>query len=224
VKYYVIIPLLIIISVGGAFISTVEAGSYPRPSIVPTSWQLQFEFQSPRCISLRLPGEKKSRTYWYMLYTVTNRTGADRIFVPEFILYTDTGKVYRAGKHVPSEVFHAIQSRHNNPLLMSMARITGPLLQGEDNAKDGVAIWTDIDSKARAFDVFIAGLSGERAKIKLPLPTKVTVIGKDGKPIEKLTDTAILSKTLHLQYRLPGEPAGRANIVLKPIKKEWVMR
>ena len=223
-KHRAIISSLIIALVGGVFISAIEAGSYPKPSIVPTSWQLEFEYQSPRCITLRLPGESKARTYWYMLYTVINRTGADRIFVPEFILYTDTGKVYRAGKHVPSEVFHAIQSRHNNPLLMSMAGITGPLLQGEDNAKDGVAIWPDIDPKARAFDIFIAGLSGERVEIKLPVPTKVTVIGKDGKPIEKVTNTAILSKTLHLQYRLPGEPAGRANLVLKPIKKEWVMR
>ncbi len=219
-----IIPVLMVVALGGMFITPIEAGSFPKPSIVPTSWQLQFEFQSPKCITVRLAGENKSRTYWYMLYTVTNRTGADRIFVPEFIIYCDTGRVYRAGEHVPSEVFHAIQKRHNNPLLMSMAKITGPLLQGEDNAKDGVAIWSDIDPKARGFDVFITGLSGERAKIKLPVPTKVTVVGKDGRLVERITNTAILSKTLHLQYRLPGEPTGRANIELKPIKKEWVMR
>ncbi len=195
-----------------------------KPGIVPTSWELEFEYRTPQPITILLPGWKEERTFWYMLYTVTNRSGDDHIFVPGFCLYTDSGQVSRADERIPAAVFLAIKKRHNNPLLLDMASVTGKLLQGEDNAKDGVAIWSDFDHKARGFDVFVAGLSGERMKIKLPKPITVAVTDKDGKEKKEIKTEVILSKTLYLRYFMPGEAAARSAATPKLRKKQWVMR
>ena len=219
-KYFAAIAAL------GLALAMLPASAEPvlKPGIVPTSWELEIEYRTPQPMTILLPGWKEKRTFWYMLYTVTNRSGADRIFVPGFCLYTDSGQVTRAGERIPAAVFGEIKKRHNNPLLVDMASIIGTLLQGADNAKDGVAIWTDFDHKARGFDVFVAGLSGERMKIKLPKPITVTVNDKDGKK-KKITKTeAILSKTLYLRYFLPGDAAARSADTPKLRKKQWVMR
>lgn len=220
-KYYV--PIL---AAGVALAMAVGAHSDPppKPSQVPVSWQLEFEYQHVRSITLSLPGEKKPRTFWYLLYTVTNRTGSEQVFVPDFVLYTDTGQVLRAGQGVSTVVFKAVEKRHNNPLLMNLGRMTGRILQGEDNAKDGVAIWRNFDPAARKFDVFAGGLSGERARVKLPSPIEVTEQAEDGTP-RKVTKTEItLIKTLRLSYAIPGEAAARPRTLPTPLKKDWVMR
>ncbi|MCD4700016.1 MAG: hypothetical protein K8R91_05535 [Phycisphaerae bacterium] len=217
--------IAVIMATGLAFtLLTAVAEPVSKPGIVPTSWELEFEYQTPQPITIQMPGWKEKQTFWYMLYTITNRSGADRIFVPGFSLYTDSGQVSRSGERIPPAVFLAIKKRHNNPLLVDMAFITGTLLQGADNAKDGVAIWSDFDHKARGFDVFVAGVSGERAKIKLPKPIVETVKDKDGKE-EKVTKTEVtLSKTLYLRYALPGEAAARSAATPKFLEKQWVMR
>jgi hypothetical protein len=81
------------------------------------------------------------------------------------------------------------------------------LLQGEDNAKDGVIIFTDIDSEARNFQLFVSGLSGETAEVKNPVT---------GKPV-------ILQKTLELDYNVPGQAIGiQPRSELRAVK--WVMK
>ena len=198
----------------------VEDDPVPRPRVVAVDWELQFEHQAPQTITLKLPGEKKPMTYWYLLYQVANRTKADQVFAPEFVMYTETGEILRAGQKVSTTVFEAIQKRHNNPLLLDIAGITGRLLQGEDNAKDGVAIWRDFDPKARGFDLFIGGLSGEREKLRLPVPVKV----RDAAGKETLKTEMIVSKTLQLSYSVPGEAAARPRVKPSLLKKAWVMR
>ena len=76
-----------------------------------------------------------------------------------------------------------------------MDGLTGKLLQGEDNAKSGVAIWRDFDAKAGAFDLLLGGLSGETAEIQLPKPIEVVETDTDGKETVVLKSKAILSKT-----------------------------
>ena len=195
----------------------------PKPSIVRVAWELDFKPERPEPIAVTLPGQDKPRTFWYMRYRVTNHSGEDRIFVPDFVLYTDNGQVLHAGDKIPSAVFAAIVKRHNDPLLVDYATITGKLLQGDDNAKDGVAIWQDIDPEARAFDVFCGGLSGEHVKMPLPAPVTVTV-KEDGKPVQVTKTEAVLEKTLKLHFIIPSEAAARGHNLPQLIKTEWVMR
>ena len=197
----------------------------PTPKVVPVSWQLDFEYQAPQPITIRLPGRSQAETFWYMLYSVANRTGADQGFFPSFDMYTDTGKVVRSdGAGVPTGAFLAIQKRHNDPLLMNMVDIRGKLLQGEDNGKRGVAIWPDFDHDARKIDIFISGLSGERESVKLPVPGTETIVDEDGKPKQVAKTVVVLSKTLKLSYAVSGEAASRTAASPKKVEETWVMR
>ena len=196
----------------------------PRPLEVPVSWQLEFDFQKPQAIQVQLAGRDTPETFWYMIYTVDNKTGDERIFVPEFVLYTDTGQVFRAGQKVPTAVFDKIKKVYNDPLLKDMASMTGKLLQGADNAKSGVAIWPDIDPAAGAFDIFIGGLSGETVEIKLPAPIQVTEADAKGDKQTVEKKTIVLAKTLYLRYAIPGEATARLQTPTKLIEKDWIMR
>jgi hypothetical protein len=197
----------------------------PKPAEVPTSWQLDFEYERPQAVRVQLPGERRPRVYWVMLYTVTNHTDGDRIFVPDFALYTDNGQLLRAGTNVPSRVFERVKRIYNQPLLKGLTAMTGKLLQGDDNARTGAAIWPDFDPEAGRFDVFVGGLSGESVEIALPAP--VTVEEMDpltGKMQQVRKTRVVLSKTLRVRYAVGGEAAARLDAPVRKVETEWVMR
>ncbi|MFB3894158.1 MAG: hypothetical protein ACE15C_19310 [Phycisphaerae bacterium] len=196
----------------------------PKPSPVASSWQLDIETRTPHAISVLLPGAKERQTFWYMVYTVANHTGSDQTFVPEFTLYTDTGQVLRAGSQVPADVFDFVKRAVNDPHLLDSIAVGGRLLQGDDNAKTGVAIWPDFDPKAGGFDVFIGGLSGESVEISLPSPVEVVQRTLTGTTQQVTKDKMVLFKTLELQFSVPGEAAARPRAVVSLEKKDWVMR
>jgi len=210
---------IIIMWAGGS-----EVVSAPKASEVPLTWQLDFEHGTPQAMRVKLPGRRRGEVFWYLRYTVTNNTGQEILFVPEFLLYTDTGQVVPAGQKVPTAVFKDIKKLVNEPLLRDMTGITGRLLQGADHAKDGVAIWKDFDPKSGAFDIFIGGLSGETAEIDPPVPVKVKELDSKGNELVVEKDKIVLTRTLNLQYKIVGEAAGRARKVPELLKKEWVMR
>ena len=212
----------IVLTIGAILVDT--ARTAPKPSEVSNAWQLDIDYKAPQPIMIQVPGEAKPRLFWFMQYTVTNHTGQDQIFVPEFTLFTDTAQVIKAGQRVPAGVFDKIKSLYNNPLLNDVSTITGKILQGDDNAKDGVAIWSDFDPKATSFDVFVGGLSGETAQITLPQPMEVTEVDSDGKKVTKTVEKVVLSKTLDLSYTVNGDPDNRAKNKAGLTAKNWVMR
>lgn len=196
----------------------------PAPAEAPLSWELDIECQTPTPIRVQVPGDSQPSLFWFMRYTVTNRTGEDQIFAPSFVLYTDTGQSLRNGQDVPALVYDTIKKVYNAPLLRDTASITGKILQGEDNAKDGVAIWKDFDPKAGGFDIFVGGLSGETVEIKLPAPTEITLTDAMGQKITKTVDTMVLAKNLRLRYKVAGEAANRPNVTPTLESKGFVMR
>ena len=196
----------------------------PRPSEVRIKWEIEIDYRPPQVIQIPVTGTNRLQTFWYMRFRVTNRSGADQVLIPDIVLYTDTGQLIRAGQRVPMAVFRAIQKLHNDPFLKDTTSITGKILQGADNSKDGVAIWPDFDPKAGTIDIFIGGLSGESAEVVLPTPVKVRVMGEDGKMTVKEIDRIVLVKTLRLRFDVPGEAGARAGIAVKQLKEDWVMR
>ncbi|MGA2265630.1 MAG: hypothetical protein ABSH10_04275 [Phycisphaerae bacterium] len=196
----------------------------PKPAEIPRYWQIDITFGDILPIQVKLPTEAAPRTFWYLRYKVTNNTGQDRIFVPEFLLYTDSGQVLRAWHQVPSSVFEEIKKTYNDPLLEDLSGTTGSLLQGAENAKEGVAIWTDFDPNASAFDVFVSGLSGETEEFQLPKPIHVTETDAAGKKVEVVKTTILLAKTLERHYAVAGEPAARSAATVHFLDEEWVMR
>ncbi len=200
------------------------AGGPPKPNVVPLQWEFTVELDRLRAIPVRLQGQKEDQLFWYLRYTVINRSDADHFFVPEFVLYTDTGQLVRAGRKVPTAVFYAIKKLHNDPMLKTQTSMTRKILLGEDNAKSGVAIWPDFDARAGMVDIFIAGLSGETKAIELPKPVQVVETDWKGNKRTVTKTRLLLSKTRHLRYSIPGEKSGRRKVVPKLVKKQWVLR
>ncbi len=216
---------LLLVTVVGLSVLTSGALTAPTPSPVPMEWELTFTpVTAPRPVRFRPPGASEDQTYWYVVFTVTNTTGEDQVYIPEFTLYTDTGQVLNAGQGVPTGVFAKVKEMYNLPLMRDMTSITGRLLQGRDNARTGVAIFRDIDPNAASFEIFVGGLSGETVLVQLPRPVEVTETTVEGDVRTVERDSISLIKTLQLSFRMPGEAAARFVTEPKLVKRMWVMR
>jgi hypothetical protein len=204
---------------GVALVSVVSglarAQDYPKPSPYPIAWELKFEHDAPRRIVVEVPGKSGPQAYWYMTYTITNETDKEQLFLPFFELLTRDGRVIRSDRNIPQKVFEQIKAVEGKRFLEPFTQIGGELRLGEDEAKDGVAIWAEPDSRMGSFNIFVQGLSGEttHAKDEKGQP----VLNKDGKPI-------ILRKTLQLNYQVRGDEVAPDQDKLIEQGSEWVMR
>ena len=164
---------------------------YPVPNMLRHGWQLNFTWHKPQRIFVAVGHgiHPQMRKYWFLRYTVTNRTHRDIFFIPSFVLVTGTGKVLRPVVGVPTRVIKKIRRITGDPFIIRPGLIPGKVLQGADNAKDGVAIFANVPSGARHFKFFIGGLSGDTAVQKDPLNNK----------------DIVLHKTLLLKYWIPGQ-------------------
>jgi hypothetical protein len=196
------------------------ASAMPEPSIAPISWELKFRYQDPQKVSVVVPGQDRPVVYWYMLYRIENPGPLEVSFYPKFDLVTDKLQVVPSQAHVSPEAFRAIQRRSGNPFLMTPERIVGQLLVGTDRQRHGVAIWKNVNPEARAFTVYVAGLSGETVRMKNP--------GFDPEKPEDDKNPRYfnLRKTLSVPYKLPGGERTRDLAVPERMngQEKWIMR
>lgn len=188
-----------------------------RPEVLPRSWNLDFSHESLRPIAVEFDGE--TRWFWYMTYKVTNRTDREQVFVPYIEMATNTGQVVRANHEVPPQVFDAIKLRVDNPLLESPAAVVGRILQGDEYARESVAIWPATHPEVSTVRVFVRGLSGETATVRHPVVRE----RPDGRRDVTFEDVLTI-RTLMLTYDLPGRPDTPQ---FQPVVAEgsrWVMR
>lgn len=186
----------------------------PEPDPVPRRWQLDVEVGPLRVMNVA-DDLGASRLYFYLTYTVSNNSGQDLLFAPMLELATDEGDLLRAGRDVPLSVTRQIQQALENPLLEDQVRISDTLLQGEENAKDGLAVWPVPDLNVDEIKVYFAGLSGEFATIEVP------VTGASGEKTR-----IVFRKVLMLRYEVPGTLNPAAEPVLLPVspRGQWIMR
>ena len=211
---FTLIRLLVTLFVAFAFTDLARA-DFPKPSPYPISWQLKFDHGVPRRVVVDIPGQPVPVAYWYMTYTVTNNTDQERTFLPVFEMMTKDGNVIRSDKDIPKVVFDAIKKREKKPLLEPWTKVGGELLLGEDQAKDGVAIWQEPTPRMGKFTIFVSGLSGEHVEMKDD--SGKVMKDKDGNPI-------ILRKTLALQYHIRGDEVYPGEDEVDPQPEQWVMR
>lgn len=189
---------------------------YAAPQAEPfsRSWTLDFEFYDPQRITVN------GTTYWYVLYQVTNRTGKDVDFYPSFRLVTDTLQVVEGGADVGPRVYDTIAARHHRefPFFAPPAKVTGLLLQGEENSRASAMVFGTFDPGAAGFTIFAGGLSGEIERLRNPAFDK-TQPESDANP-----RSFLLRRTLAITYSLPGDTLSRS--LATPIRRsrEWVMR
>jgi hypothetical protein len=210
--------MIAVFGAGFAFLGVASARMQAAPDA--RSWQFDVEFHDPQRLRLQLPGEAEETTFWYLLFRVTNNTGADRPFFPTFRLVTDTLQVVEGGASISPRVYDAIAARHRGqmPFLAPPFKATGTLLQGAANARESVVVFRDFDPNANNFSVFFSGFSG--AVERAPNPAYDAARGdSDDNPREFL-----LRRTLSVTYDLPGDAVTRDQA--RPVRRtrEWVMR
>jgi len=194
-----------------------DVRAYPEPAVVqrPGDWTLDVVFSRLQQISAKRPDESTPGRYWYIILTLTNRTGSDVPFYPACDLMTDTFRIMPAGKGVRNPVFEQIKLKHQGryPFLENIDTAGNKVLEGVDNTKDIVIIWPDFDDKAKNITLFIAGLSNETVAIEHPTETDDA-----GNPVK-----VYLRKTLALDYAVGSDEKLRALAKLSYKGKRWVM-
>ena len=214
-----ILAVTLFCTVFAALSAQTAAGTFPEPAVVqtPKQWTLDVVYDQPRQITLKLPGEKEPKRFWYIILTLTNNSSlADAAFYPSCELMTDTFRIVHAGKGVRGKVFRQIKIKHQGgyPFLERLDYVDNKILRGADNAVDVAIIWPDFDAKAKEVTLFIAGMSNEAKAINHPIKKDA-----NGNP-----EKVYLRKTLALKYAIGGDPKLRASAALRFKKKTWVMR
>ncbi|MDX2147397.1 MAG: hypothetical protein SFZ23_07725 [Planctomycetota bacterium] len=188
-------------------------GLAPEPDPVPKRWEMDVQVGPLRLATVELePG--KPQTYLYMTYEVANLTDEDLLLAPAFDLSTDRGELFRSGRNVPAAVTKEIQSRLGNSGVLDQIAILGTLLQGPENAKEGLVIWPAPNVHPSEVAVYISGLSGEIKTIEVPDPENVGA-----------TKRVTLRKQYMVRYRSPGELRSKsAAYVFEPFESRWILR
>src|SRR4051812_4539499 len=198
---------------------TPQLHSFPKPSPYPISWDLKFDYASPKRIVVRSGINREPEAYWYMTFTVANLSREEHNFLPMFEMLTDEDQVIRSDNNIPPSVLDTIRIKERNPRLESLTDIAGKLRIGEDQARDGVAIWREPAPKMGHFSIYVTGLSGE------------SVILKDdkGNPIERTNpegkkEPLVLWKTLQINYHIPDDDKFPGIDVIELEDQQWIMR
>jgi hypothetical protein len=203
------LPLLACLLVALAAVGSVaeRASAVPEPSPVPRRWEFRIEPGPLRLTSVDVPG-RGPEAFWYFTFKVTNNTGEDRFFAPSFQLSLDNGEVIRSGRDVPRVVTETIMQRLNQPLLIDEVAIQGTLLQGPENAKEGLVIFRADDLHVDVVRLFAAGFSGETHRYVRP----------------DTGEEVTLRKQLMLTHHISGQADPKSDEPIRRTGQRWVLR
>lgn len=190
-----------------------ESARPPEPDPIPRRWELDVKV-GPLRLETVTDRLGNFRVYAYMTYMVTNNSGTDLLFAPSFEMATDEGQLGRSGRGVPSEVTAQLIASQENELLMDQNSIIGPLLQGEENAREGLVVWPLGDLNIGEIQVYLAGFSGETKTIQVYDPGTKTRV------------PMVLRKTLQMRYPVSGELDPKDSTPLIPVETrgKWILR
>jgi hypothetical protein len=177
------------------------------------AWALDVVYEQPKQIVVQSADGTVS-AYWYIIMSLTNKTGKEVGFYPDCDLMTDNYQILQAGAGVPNTVYQKIQTLYKEryPFLQPLEKSMGKMLPGEDQTKDVLVVWKDFDKDAHGIKLFVSGLSGETTSV-----TKPAVGGATAEEV-------ILRKTLEFDYKVVGDADMRTDASLLYKGKQWVMR
>lgn len=194
-------------------------------------WVLDFQFRQPRFILTNVPGEGR-KLVWYMVYRVTNKTGAPREFVPSFTLVTNPGSPI-AGQVVEAKANPSgLVSRTIKDVLLQKAElqvqeregrertfynsvtISKPLeptpKEGAPIERWGVVFWKDVPmGETKKFNIYVTGLSNGYRRIE--------------DPMDKKKET-LLRKTLEIRFDKPGDDPNPEQREIRLDGFDWIYR
>lgn len=204
-----------------------------EPAMRPVAWELNFEYLTPRRVTVKLPNADQPRTYWYVVYTATNTSASTQHFYPIFELVTDELRRVRTDLGVPPLVFNTIKQRHQrtHPYLVSPTEAIGPLRAGTDYARESVAIWPAEEVDTPGFTIFVSGLSGEARRVPNPAydetqPTAEAEFDAAGNLVSEPKNPRFFTvrKTLALRFLRAVSRAQRVATTPELQSQSWIMR
>ena len=215
-RHFGFIGLLAAFAVALAPLKTAQA--QPEPSAVPTSWEFDIDVSPLRVVEVA-DDDGVLRPYFYLTYKVRNETGRERFFAPGLELTTDQGEIISAGRDVPRAVTQELLRRQRNPLLLEQFGVLGELGQGEENAKEGLAVWAVKRRDIGVATVYMGGLSGETRTVRIRAVEDGDVVIRE----------VMLRKTLMLRHLIPGEvldsrTLSQAGRELERTQTSWILR
>jgi hypothetical protein len=209
----ILLSVAALVCLGGAIYG------YPRPSPYPIAWELNFEHSAPKRVVVTTRDTGTAQAFWYVTYTVTNLSKDEQKFLPVFELLSDDGKVIRSDADIPEVVLQTIRIREKAPDLRSVTQMAGIIRVGEDQAKEGVAVWREPDPRMGLFTIYVTGLSGEAVILKDDKGNTVEKQTPDGKK-----QPVVLWKTLQIRYHMVGDEKFPGNDVTELVDEQWIMR
>ncbi len=167
----------------------VDASPLPRDK--KGIWVLDFSFKPLRLRTVPIPG-KGRRQVFYLYYKVVNRTGAPRMFVPQFVKENESQQ--RFEDEVIPEAIPIIQHREEPSIpLLGAVDVIGTIPPSTkpnvDDAVFGVACWDRWDPRSDRFSIYVRGLSD--GYVEVPA-------ANGGKPVTKY-------KTLRIDFIRRGD-------------------
>lgn len=184
---------------------TAAVWSYPKPASVPYRWELDFE---PGELRLWVDTAGGTAAYWYFTYKVTNRTGRDQVWAPSFTVFTDGGEIMQSGRAVSTRVADDIRDLLGNIFLETQNEVIGDIFHGREHAKEGLVIWPAQDTDVNEISLFIAGISGETARVTNPITN----------------EQVLLRKTLQRDYLIRGDALARGSKPAELVRQRWILR
>lgn len=200
-----------IAAIAPAFVLSPNALAAPEPEAVPSRWEFSIEPGNLRAISLDVPGQGV-RSFYYWTYKVTNNTGSDRPLNPAFELTVEDGttaRTYRSGRNVPREATEMILRKINNPYLLDEVEVqNGLLLQGRENAREGLVVWPLEAFRADEVVIYVEGFSGESRSVTRP----------------DTGERVVLRKTLMLRHQVDGTIETASPRPITRSVERWILR
>lgn len=202
---------VVLVAMASLALSATSIARAPEPNPIPVRWQLDLDVGPLRVASVETPGQGPM-LYYYLTYTVTNNTDEDILLAPSFDLSTETGISVVAGQGVPASVTREILGRLNNPLLNDQVNMIGVLRRGVAHARQGLVVWPVRDVAADEVRVYMAGFSGETARIQ--------VVDRHSGNLRDV----VLRKTMMAIHHTPGNIDGVGSEPLNRVEARWIMR
>lgn len=203
----VLLGVAVLAGAAATFISAPAAIAAPEPDAIPTRWQLDVESGPLRLASVEVAGEG-IKFFYYFTFKVTNNTGDDQLLAPKFELSTDEGEIRRSDRDVAPAVTETLLARLRNPYLEDQIAIQGRILEGPENAREGLVVWPCTNLSIDEVNIYAEGFSGESKSVVAP---------DSGK-------TFVLRKTLMLRHEIAGNLNPRSDAPLERAEMRWVMR
>lgn len=188
----------------------IDTDFVPYDQIKGQHWDFQFEFKTPKRVVIT-ETDGTERAFWTVVYTVTNPDKVARDFQPAAILFTDTGRVVLDNLY--PAVVEKVKADYRLDELANTVQMTGPLKAGQDEARDGIFVFEEVDPRMDQFTLFIAGLSGEFVIKTIPA-------AKAGEEAMNV----VLRKTMQLVFKFPGDDTNLNQDKVHFAGQKWIWR